>query len=125
MNSRTLWSRVLKVVGGIAMMVGTLDPMEGSRLILPGSGMVALGMYLGGRDRRTVLYWTWVFILIAFGVGALFALNAIGGIGGKSGHSMWWGVLMLPHPLGWLMALLGAVISSLRFFKAQYKRAHA
>ncbi len=125
MNSRVFWSRILKVVGGIAMMLGTLDPMEGSLLILPGSGMVALGMYLGGRDRRTVLYWTWVFILIAFGVGALFALDAIGGIGGKSGHSMWWGVLMLPYPIGWLLALLGAVISSLRFFKAKYRQAHA
>ena len=119
MDSRMLWSRILKVVGGVAMLVGTLDPMEGSVLILPGSGLVALGMYLGGKNRKTVLYWTWVFILIAVGVGAMFALSAVGGIGGKSGHSMWWGVSILPYPLGWLMALLGAVISSLRFFKAK------
>ena len=125
MNSRMLWSRILKVVGGIAMLLGTLDPMEGSLLILPGSGLVALGMYLGRKDHKTVLYWTWVFILIAVGVGAMFALSAFGGIGGKSGHSMWWGTLILPYPLGWLMALLGAVISSLRFFKAKYQRAHA
>ena len=120
-----LWSRILKVVGGVAMLLGTLDPMEGSLVILPGSGLVALGMYLGGKNRKTVLYWTWVFILIAVGVGALFVQNAVGGIGGNSGHSMWWAVLMLPYPLGWLMALLGAVISSLRFFKAKYQRAHA
>jgi hypothetical protein len=119
------WSRILKVVGGLAMLLGTIDPMEGSLLILPGSGLVALGMYLGGKDHKTVLYWTWVFILIAVGVGALFGLSAVGGIGGRSGHSMWWGVLMLPYPAGWLMALLGAVISSLRFFKAKYQRAHA
>jgi hypothetical protein len=37
MNSRTLWSRILKVVGGIAMLVGTLDPLEGSLLILAAS----------------------------------------------------------------------------------------
>ena len=42
MNSRMLWSRILKVAGGIAILVGTLDPLEGSLLILPGSGMVAL-----------------------------------------------------------------------------------
>lgn len=125
MNSRMLWSRILKVVGGIAMLLGTLDPMEGSVLILPGSGMVALGMYLGGKDRKTVLYWTWAFILIAIGVGALFGLSAVGGIGGKSGHSVWWGLLILPYPAGWLMALLGAVISSLRFSKAKYQRTHA
>ena len=124
MKSRMLWSRILKIGGGIAMVLGTLDPLEGSVLILPGSGLVALGLYLGGKDRKTVLYWTSVFILIALGVGAMFALSAAGGIGGKSGHSMWWGVLILPYPAGWLMALLGAVISLLRFFKAKYRQAH-
>lgn len=106
------------------MVLGTLDPMEGSLLILPGSGLVALGMYLGGKDRRTVLYWTWVFILIAVGVGALFGLSAVGGIGGASGHSIWWGVLIVPYPVGWLMALAGAAISSLRFLRAKYRGAH-
>jgi hypothetical protein len=116
-----LWSRILRVGGGIAMMLGTLDPLEGSALILPGSGLVALGMFLGRKDRRTVLYWTSVFILIAVGVGAMFALSAVGGIGGRSGRSMWWGVLLLPYPIGWLMALLGAAILTLRHFKARYQ----
>jgi hypothetical protein len=124
MDSRMLWSRILKVGGGVAMLVGTLDPMEGSVLVVPGSGLVALGVYLSGKNRGTVLYWTWAFILIAVGVGAVFAMSAVGGIGGKSGHAMWWGVSILPYPVGWLMVLLGAVISSLRFFKARYKRAH-
>jgi hypothetical protein len=125
MNSRMLWSRILKVVGGIAMMLGTLDPLEGSLLILPGSGLVALAMYLSGRDRKTVLYWTWAFILIAVGVGTMFALSAIGGIGGKSGHSMWWGVLILPYPAGWLMALAGGVAGLVRRFKGRGQTAHA
>jgi hypothetical protein len=105
--------------GGIAMMVGTLDPLEGSVLILAGSGLTALGMFLAGKGRRTVLYWIWVFILMAVGVGAMVALSVAGGIGGKSGHSMWWGVLILPYPAGWLMALVGGVIAALRFFKAK------
>ena len=125
MNSRVLWSRILKVGGGIAMLGGTLDPMEGSLLILPGSGLVALGMYFGGKDRKTVLYWTWAFILIAVGVGALFGLSSVGGIGGKSGHSMWWGVSILPYPVGWLMALAGGVVGLVRFFKARGMAAHA
>ena len=125
MNSRTLWPRILKVLGSIAMILGTLDPLEGSLLILPGSGMVALGMYLSGKDRRTVLYWVWTFILIAVGVGAMFALSAVGGIGGKSGRSMWWGVLMLPYPAGWLLALAGSVAGLVRFFKGRGQTAHA
>ena len=123
MNARMLWSRILAAVGGIAMLLGTLDPLEGSLLILPGSGLVALGMYLGGKDWRTVRYWTWAFILIAIGVGALFGLSAVGGIGGKNGHSMWWGLLLLPYPAGWLMALAGAISALIRFFKARGQRA--
>jgi len=53
----------------------------------------------------------------------MFALSAVGGIGGKSGHSMWWGVLVLPYPVGWLMALVGGVIALIRFFKARAQRA--
>ena len=125
MNARMLWSRILAVVGGIAMLVGTLDPLEGSLLILPGSGLVALGVFLGRKERRTILYWASAFVLIAVGVAALFALSAVGGIGGKSGHSMWWGVLMLPYPVGWLMALVGAVIALVRYFKGRRQTAHA
>ena len=124
MNTRTLWSRILGIVGGIAMLLGSLDPLEGSLLILPGSGMIAVAVYLSGKDRRTVLYWTWVFGLIAVGVGALFGLSAVGGIGGQSGHSLWWGVLLLPYAAGWLMALAGAVVGLARLWKGR-RRAHA
>jgi hypothetical protein len=125
MNSRMLWSRTLKVVGGIAMLLGTLDPLEGSLLILHSSGLVALGVRLSKKDRRTVLYWTWVFILIAVGVAALFGLSAVGGIGGRGGHSMWWGILLLPYPVGWLMAAAGGVAGLVRRFKANGQTGHA
>jgi hypothetical protein len=49
----------------------------------------------------------WVFILIAIGVGALWGLSMVGGIGGKSGHSIWWGLLILPYLLGWTMGIAG------------------
>lgn len=124
MNTRTLWSRILGIVGGIAMLLGSLDPLEGSLVILVGSGLVAAAVYLSGKDRRTVLYWTWVFGLIAVGVGALFGLSAVGGIGGQSGHSLWWGVLLLPYVAGWLMALAGGVVGLARFWKGR-RRAHA
>jgi hypothetical protein len=125
MNSRMLWSRIFLTVGGIAMLMGTLDPLEGSLLILPGSGLVALSMYLAGKDSRTILYWVWAFILIAVGVGAMFALSTVGGIGGRSGHSMWWGILILPYPAGWLMALAGGLVGLVRFFKGRGQTAHA
>jgi hypothetical protein len=122
MISPKTWSYVLRILGGIAMLVGTADPLEGSLLILPGSGMVALGTRLSGKDRGTVRYWTWSFILIALGVGAMFALSAAGGIGGRSGHSAWWGLLLLPYPAGWLMALIGGVIGFIRLLKGGRRR---
>jgi len=107
MNTRALWYRILVIVGSIALLVGALDPLEGSLLILPGSGLVALGTFLGQQDRRWLTYRVGVFILIAIGVGALWGLTMVGGIGGKSGVSMWWGVLILPYLIGWSMAIWG------------------
>jgi hypothetical protein len=107
MNARNLWSRILIVVGSIAMLIGALDPMEGSLVILPGSGLVALGTFLGQSERRLLAYRVLVFILIAIGVGALWGLSSVGGLGGKSGRSMWWGALILPYLLGWSMGIWG------------------
>ena len=107
MNARALWSRILTIAGGIAMLAGAIDPMEGSLLILPGSGLVALGTFLGESERRLVAFRVWVFVLIAVGVGALWGLSTAGGLGGNSGHSMWWAVLILPYLIGWSMGIWG------------------
>jgi len=106
-NSRALWSRVLVVLGSIAMVIGGIDPMEGSFIILPGSLLVALGTWLGLSERRLIAYRVAVLILIAIGVGALWALSAVGGFGGSSGLSMWWGVFILPYLIGWSMGMWG------------------
>jgi len=89
------------------MLVGAVDPMEGSVVILPGSALVALGTFLGQNDRRMIAFRVWAFILIAIGVGALWGLSWVGGIGGNSGRSMWWGVLILPYLIGWCMSIWG------------------
>jgi len=106
-NARGIWSRVLIMVGSIAMLVGAVDPMEGSLIILAGSGLVALGNFLGQSERRLIAYRVGVFILIAIGVGALWGLSSVGGFGGNSGRSMWWGVLTLPYLIGWSMGIWG------------------
>ena len=107
LNSRSLWSRILIVLGSIAMVVGAIDPMEGSAIILPGSLLVAVGTCLGSSERRLIAYRLAVFILVAFGVGAMWGLSSVGGFGGPSGRSMWWGVLILPYLVGWSMGMWG------------------
>lgn len=106
-NARSLWSRILIVLGSLGMLLGAIDPMEGSLIILPGSLLVAIGTFLGQCERRLIVYRVWVFILIAIGVGAVWGLTMVGGVGGTSGHSMWWGVLILPYLIGWSMGILG------------------
>ena len=107
MNGASRWSRILVIAGFAAMLIGAVDPLEGSLLILPGSGLVALGALLGKSRHRRFLFWS--FVLVAVGVGALLGLSAIGGFGGNSGRSNWWGLVLLPYPVGWIVGLVGAI----------------
>jgi len=107
MNEDQPGSRILIIIGNLAMLLGAIDPMEGSLLILPGSLLVAIGAWLGQSAPRLFAYRVVVFVLIAAGVGALWWLSSQGGFGGSSGHSGWWGLLILPYPVGWLMGIWG------------------
>lgn len=106
-SARNRWSRILLMVGSIAMLVGALDPLEGSLVILPGSGLLALGTFLGRAERSLLTYRLVVFVLIAIGVGAIWGLSSVGGFGGSSGRSYWWGILILPYLIGWIMGISG------------------
>jgi hypothetical protein len=109
MNATIRASRILLIVGLLAMVIGAVDPLEGSLVILPGTGLVALGAFLGYSRHRALLFEA--FVLVAIGVGALWGVSAIGGFGGNSGRSMWWALVLLPYPVGWIMGLVGAVRS--------------
>ena len=89
------------------MLAGAIDPMQGSLLILPGSGLVVLGTHLR-QNTPSLLKFRWLmFVLIAFGVAALWSLSAAGGFGGTSGRSMAWGLLNLPYLVGWTLSIWG------------------
>jgi hypothetical protein len=95
MNARMLWSRILVVVGGIAMLLGAIDPLEGSLIILIGS------------------------VLIAVGVGLMWGVSAFGGLGGTTGRSLWWGLVILPYPVGWIMGIIGLILRLIEFVKGK------
>jgi hypothetical protein len=107
MSTRSLWARILTIAGYIAMLAGALDPLEGSVLILPGSGLVALGAFLSRSERRVIAYRVIAFLLIAVGVSALWWSSSVGGFGGPGERSMWWGSLVLPYLIGWSMGIWG------------------
>lgn len=101
------WPGILIAVGNIAMLAGVIDPLEGSILILIGSGLVWSGSLLGRVDRSLKTYRMRVFILILIGVGALWGFSMAGGFGGSSGISNWWMILILPYPAGLIMGICG------------------
>jgi hypothetical protein len=103
----SLWPRILVVAGILAMLAGAVDPLEGSPLILLGSGLAAFGAYFDSRERRWFAYRLGVFALVAVGFGAMWGLSSVGGFGGNSGRSMWWGVLILPMFAGWCLGVCG------------------
>jgi formylglycine-generating enzyme len=79
MNAQTLWTRTVVLLGGIALWLGALSPGQdlGVYFILPGVGMITLGVYLGKEPRTNIPYRALrVFILLALFVGTLFALVA-------------------------------------------------
>ena len=117
MKAHIFWSYILLFVGLLAMLIGTLDPLEGSFIILPGSGLVAIGVFLARSRYRLLL--CWAFVLIAFGVGAMVVLSMWGGIGGRSGHSMWWGLFILPYPVGWFLGVVGIILRLIESFRGR------
>jgi hypothetical protein len=111
---RILWSRILVILGLFGMLVGALDPLEGSIIILPCAGVAAIGVFIGHTSRRKLLYTA--FLLIAIGVGAMFLFSAIGGFGGASGRSYWWALTVAPYPIGWILGIVAAILSLVETF---------
>lgn len=97
------WWRWFLILGLVGTVLGAIDPLEGSLLILPSTGLAALGAYLGQRQRRVLLYRA--FGLVVIGVGVMLGLTAIGGVGGSTGRSLWW-ALLLAHM--WLAGSWGS-----------------
>ena len=101
------WLPIMLKVGVVLMILGPLDPMEGSAVILPAIALTALAARLGRSDHTFSL--TIGLVLAAIGIGALWGFSAIGGFGGTTGRSIWWGLTLLPYPLGWAIALVGGI----------------
>ena len=99
------YSRWLVIVGLVLMVIGAVDPLEGSVVILGGSILVAFGAFRSHTRYRLPVT---ALVLIAIGVGALFGMSALGGVGGDTGRSIWWLLLCLPYPIGWILGLIGA-----------------
>ena len=101
------WFRPLVIAGLAGMLLGAVDPLEGSIVIAVGSVLVALGT---PRRESRVSGRVWLAgLMIIVGVAALWIMSDIGGVGGSTGRSMWWLLVVAPYPVGWILGLVGAV----------------
>lgn len=94
-------------VGYLLALLGAVDPLEGSVLVALGCALVALHAWLVGLPRPLRIYRLAVAVMAAFGVGALWAISALGGFGGSDGVATSWALLILPYPAA-LVALLSS-----------------
>ncbi len=108
MEKNKKWTRVVWIIGIVALIIGILDPLEGSVVIAAGSGLMALSAFYK-EDRHWKIFLT-TFIMIVIGVVLLFALSSFGGFGGNSSLTWWWGLLIVPYPVGWLINIVLLII---------------
>ena len=111
MDKRNRWSRILVIAGLVVMLLGAIDPLEGSLVILPGSVLVTVGALLAGTRYKKLILWS--LALVVVGVGALWWLSALGGVGdiGDGGRrSYWWALVLAPFPVGWVMGIVGGIL---------------
>ncbi len=104
MKEKTNWIQIVFIIGVIGIIAGAIDPMEGSVVIAIGSVFLALASYLkNDRHKKHFLIFS---ILILVGVFFLFFWSNLGGIGGTSTYSGWWGVTIITYPIGWIATIV-------------------
>ncbi|MBX7246408.1 MAG: hypothetical protein K1X53_13000 [Candidatus Sumerlaeaceae bacterium] len=112
MKMRSRWFYGTVIAGLVLMVLGAVDPLEGSLVILAGSALVAVGALLCHSRSQRVAWWA--LGLTSTGVALMIVLSQLGGLGGSRGVSVWWGLLLLPYPIGWLLGIAAATRTLLR-----------
>jgi len=115
MENKKKWIKAIYITGIVALIIGALDPLEGSVVIAAGSAFIAFASHLTA-DRHWKIFLA-TFIMILIGVSFLFYLSSLGGFGGNSALSWWWGLLILPYPLGWLTNIVLLIIRGVKKHK--------
>jgi MFS family permease len=111
MKKKLKFLKVLFIIGVVALIIGALDPLEGSVVIVAGSIIMTISAYLR-RDRHRKQFLTFS-ILIVVGVFSLFFFSSFGGFG-KGALSWWWAILVLPYPVGWLASIVLLIVTAFK-----------
>lgn len=110
-------SKILYIIGIIALIIGAIDPLEGSVVIVGGSILIMIAAYLLKDTFRKIFLTSMILILL--GVIIMFYLSSLGGFGGNSSLSIYWGLTILPYPIGWLMAVVTIIYKAVKEVKTK------
>jgi len=117
MNKRRLWSRVLcvagivvSVVGGRSFWIGLCRDSLSEFCLLSGSGLVALGAFLGKSRHRTLLYVAYVLTVCGMIAALLLVFY-------DESRAPWSAIFFFAYPLGLIMSCVGAVLVILESFR--------
>jgi hypothetical protein len=101
------WIRRWLPVAALALtLLAVLDPLEGFPLVLMGGVLTAMAAIQDHSRWRKLAVWG--VGLAALGCAEMVGLSFMGGVGGTTGRSMWWLLVLLPYPIGVLMFRRGA-----------------
>lgn len=107
MTTRERWGHALAIPGGLAVLVGGIDPLEGGIFLFAGTALLAAAAFIAPTDRAVQLARATNFALAAFGFGAVAVLSGAGGLGGSTGRPLAWAVLGLPLFAAWSLSFWG------------------
>jgi hypothetical protein len=115
MSKKINWNSTIYLLGIIAMIIGAIDPLEGSIAIGIGSALLVVTTYVK-HDRHWRIFLS-SFVIIIFGIIFMFYLSSLGGFGGTSTLSWWWCILIAPYPLGWLITIITLILRTIKKIK--------
>lgn len=112
MTMRINWKRIIYIIGVIALIIGAIDPLEGSIVIVVGCILITLSTYII-HDKHWKIFLASAIMILA-GVFFLFYFSSLGGFGDTSTLSWWWSALILPYPIGWLLSIILLISRSIK-----------
>jgi len=95
--------KIIFIIGTVAFLLGVIDPLEGSIVISFGAILITIATYF--RKEPLFKWFLFATLLTLFGVIALFVVSSFGGLS-KENLSPWWGLVLIPYPVGWIMGVV-------------------
>ena len=105
----------LYYLGLFSLFLGSLDPLEGSILIL--MGFIFISIFMKVTHNKFAKYFIFASSISGIGIFFMFYFSFLGGFFGNSTLNKWYLLLLLPYPLGWLLFIILLVTNFFESFK--------